>query len=169
MELSPYIHDFRVGLLAAAEANGEEARALADRLVAPVEAMSRLVLLEALSAAAAEITSDLAPGSVEVRLRGLDPEFVVTSPPVAARGEPDRGAGATAPSPAPEGDDGSMARTTLRLPEHLKQRVEDAAARDGLSVNAWLVRAVDDALNTRGAGRSSGPATAGQRLTGWAH
>ncbi|MFV2083259.1 hypothetical protein [Micromonospora sp. LOL_021] len=41
-----------------------------------------MTLLDALSAAADEITRDLAPGSVELRLRGRDPHFVVTALPV---------------------------------------------------------------------------------------
>src|SRR5882672_3316941 len=81
MNLTPYVDNLRRELAVAAEAGGEDARALAERLTAPLESTARLVLLEALSAAADEITRDLAPGSVEVRLRGRDPDFVVTAPP----------------------------------------------------------------------------------------
>ena len=70
----------------AAEGGGEAARALAERLVAPLDAAVRLALLDALAAAAQEITCELAPGSVEVRLRGRDPEFVVTTPTERAGG-----------------------------------------------------------------------------------
>ena len=80
MDLTRYINELQHQLEIAAEAGGEEAHALADRLTAPLEAATWLVLLEALSAAASEITRDLAPGSVDVRLRGRDPEFVVTLP-----------------------------------------------------------------------------------------
>src|SRR6266545_3868807 len=81
MDLTSYVDNLRRELAVAAEAGGEDARALAERLTAPLDAAARLALLEALSAAADEITRDLAPGSVEVRLRGRDPEFVVTAPP----------------------------------------------------------------------------------------
>src|SRR4051812_11286260 len=81
MNLTQYVNDLQRHLEVAAEARGEEAQALAERLIAPLDAAIRLVLLEALSAAADEITRELAPGSVDVRLRGRDPEFVVTSPP----------------------------------------------------------------------------------------
>jgi hypothetical protein len=80
MDLAPYVHDLQRHLAVAAEAGGEESRVVAERLSAPLEAATRLVLLEALSAAAGEITRELAPGSVDVRLRGRDPEFVVASP-----------------------------------------------------------------------------------------
>ena len=57
------------------------------------------MLLEALSDAAGEITRELAPGSVEVRLRGRDPEFVVTKAVTAAF--EDVAAVAATPSPSP--------------------------------------------------------------------
>src|SRR5664279_2328572 len=84
MDLAHYVNDLQHQLEVAAEAGGEQARVLAERLTAPLESATRLVLLEALSVAASEITRDLAPGSVDVRLRGRDPEFVVTQPPVSA-------------------------------------------------------------------------------------
>ena len=80
MDLTPYVDTLRRELAVAADAGGADARALAERLSAPLDSAARLVLLEALSAAAAEITRDLAPGSVDLRLRGREPSFVVTSP-----------------------------------------------------------------------------------------
>ncbi len=169
MDLTPYIEELRRQLVVAAEAGGEPARDLAERLSASLESATRLVLLDVLSAAANEVTRDFAPGSVEVRLRGRDPEFVVTSPPVHPPFE-----GATeshpAPPPAGEGDEGGTSRITLRLPEHLKLRIEEAAGAAGLSVNAWLVRAVAEAPQLLGRdARSARPGpTGGQRFTGWA-
>jgi len=81
MNLDTYVETLRRDLAVAAEAGGDEARALAERLSAPLESSIRLMLLEALSAAADEITCELAPGSVEVRLRSGEPEFVVATPP----------------------------------------------------------------------------------------
>ncbi|MFI8825087.1 hypothetical protein [Streptomyces sp. NPDC053431] len=159
MDLTPYVDHLRRELAVAADAGGEDARALAERLTAPLESAARLTLLNALSAASDEITRELAPGSVDVRLRGLDPEFVVTAPP--APELPDVGPGDLAPPMAPaapataaslpaDGDEGNTARINFRLPAHLKARVEDAAGQEGLSVNAWLVRAVATALETGG-------------------
>lgn len=164
MDLTPYIDNLRRELAVAAEAGGEDARGLAERLTAPLESAARLALLEALSAAAGEITRDLAPGSVEVRLRGRDPDFVVTSPP--AEDEPGSGpAAAVRPPEPPEPEEGGgTTRITLRLPEHLKPRIDEAAARMGLSVNAWLVRTASAALEP---GRSGPPAGMGRRYTGW--
>jgi hypothetical protein len=166
MDLTPYVDALREQLAVAAEAGGEQARELAERLTVPLESAIRLALLEALSAAADEITRDLAPGSVQVRLRRREPSFVVTLP---RTGRPfDEPAAQQAPPPAPEGDDGAMARINFRLNEHLKSRVEEAASQAGLSVNAWLVRAAAAALGSddqRGADRRS---SWGQhRYTGW--
>jgi hypothetical protein len=173
MDLGPYIEDIHRQLEIAAEAGGEDARALAERLVAPLDAAIRLALQDVLSAAAEEITVELAPGSVELRLRGRDPEFVVTPPPVDRSAEdvfegdetmPDR-----ATSVAP-GDEGTVSRINLRLPDHLKTRVEQAAGIERLSVNAWLVRAAAAALErTDAARRRERRAPQGaQRYTGWA-
>lgn len=173
MDLTPYVDHLRRELAVSAEAGGDEARALAERLSAPLESAARLTLLNVLSAAMGEVTRELAPGSVDVRLRGLDPEFVVTPPPAP---EPVREAQEAVAAPvaavpsAAEADDGAMVRINLRLPAHLKGRAESAAAAEGLSVNAWLVRAVSVSLD--GGGRASAPGRgkdAGGRggFTGW--
>ncbi|MER6910437.1 hypothetical protein ABT354_01990 [Streptomyces sp. NPDC000594] len=175
MDLTPYVDHLRHELAVAADAGGDEARALAQRLTAPLESAARLTLLNALSAAMDEVTRDLAPGSVDVRLRGLDPEFVVTAPP-GGEDHDDPGARRKAPAPAPpqpasaaEGDEGGTARINFRLPAHLKARVEDAASREGLSVNAWLVRAVAIALEPAGPGgpTARGGQRGGASYTGW--
>jgi hypothetical protein len=140
-----------------------------------------------LSAAADEITRDLAPGSVEVRLRGRDPDFVVTPPPAdrspeeapasslrsALAGAVEVAMGVRSPAPPvpPEADEGGgTSRITLRLPEHLKPRIDEAASRMGLSVNSWLVRAVSAALEPDDLGGRSGQGGGqqfGRRYTGW--
>ncbi|MER6118656.1 toxin-antitoxin system HicB family antitoxin [Streptomyces sp. NPDC001743] len=168
MDLTPYVDTLRRELAVAAEAGGDEARALAERLTAPLESATRLTLLHVLSAAMDEITRELAPGSVDVRLRGLDPDFVVTLPAT--------GSGAVEPAPAEplrnpgpaEGDEGGTARVNLRLPAHLKARAEEAATREGLSVNAWLVRAVSAAVDGGAGPRTTEKSqTLGQGYTGW--
>ncbi|WP_369226888.1 hypothetical protein AB5J52_40545 [Streptomyces sp. R39] len=167
MDLTPYVDTLRRELAVAADAGGEEARELAERLTAPLESATRLTLLNVLSDAMDEITRELAPGSVDVRLRGLDPDFVVIPPPVDAPAEPAPPAEPLAPAPA-DGDEGGTARVNLRLPAYLKTRAEEAASREGLSVNAWLVRAVSAAVD----GGTQPPTpqrtrTVGQSFTGW--
>ncbi|RLP94605.1 MULTISPECIES: hypothetical protein [unclassified Micromonospora] len=173
MDLKPYVENLRNEFAVAAEGVDAEGRALAERLSTQLEAATRLTLLEALSDAADEITRELAPGSVHVRLRGREPDFVVTpaSPPAGGAGEDAGPSVLPAPVLAPGGDDGGTSRINLRLPDHLKASVEDAAGRAGLSVNAWLVRAVAGAI---GAGDPDRRPTrrveprSGQHFTGWA-
>jgi hypothetical protein len=163
MHLQPFIDDVREQLLIAAESSGEASRAAAERMTATIDSTLRLALLEAVSAAADEITVDLAPGSAEVRLRGRDPEFVVTLP---ADQEAAREPIAPRAQPVAETHDSGNARITLRLSELLKARLAQAAGREGLSVNAWLVRVLTAA--TDATGTPAAPAsTSGQAFTGW--
>lgn len=165
MELSAYVDRLRDELLTAARAGGDDAKALAERLLGPLDSATRLVMLEAMSAAADEITRDLAPGSVEVRLRGQNPTFVVTPPPAEA-GFEDSTPSRSPLAAVPADDEGGTSRINLRLPDSLKLRVEGAAEKEGLSVNAWLVRAVAGALepDDRDSRRSQ---RGRQSYTGW--
>jgi hypothetical protein len=165
MILATHVSNLQNRLAIAAEAGGDEARDLAARLTASLESAIRLEILDALSAAADEITRELAPGSVDVRLRGGEPEFVVVPPP-----SEDQFSDMAPAQTSPAGDEpadteeGGVARLNLRLPETLKSRIEDAAAAEGLSLNAWLVRSASASLDSVGPRR--GP-TGGDRFTGW--
>jgi hypothetical protein len=167
MDLTENIEGIRRQFAAAAEAGGEEAKAQAERLFAPLESALRLALQDALVAAAEEITCELAPGSVELRLRGRQPEFVVNLP--SSELPSDEGEVHVSGLASPDGDVGATARINLRLPEHLKVRVDEVAAGEGLSVNTWLVRALGAALERSGSARGQGrrPPTGSQRYTGW--
>ena len=175
MELNTYVDKLRDQLAVAAAAGGDDARLLAERLIAPLDSAVRLMLLDVLAAAAAEITRELAPGSVELRLRGSEPEFVV-APALDAADAGDRGDAPNAPgswlgpdaASATPGE-GGIARINLRLPDQLKSQVEQAAERDGLSTNAWLVRAAAAAVDRERPGlrREQPGARGGQRYTGW--
>jgi hypothetical protein len=133
------------------------------------------MVLGVLSDVASEITSEIAPGSVDVMLRGRDPHLVVVRPET-SRPDPAAPAGpATNPMPASPDpavpadplDDAVTSRTTLRLPDRLKARVEQAAAEAGVSVNSWLVRAIAAGLE-REVHRAPRRDTKGDSFTGWA-
>lgn len=142
MELAPYVEALRRDLAAAAAPAGPDIVQAADLLGAALEASARMGLLEALSDAAAEITTKLNQASVEVRLRGREAQFVVTETTPADVTPP-----LTSSTPPPETETGDITRMTLRLPEALKEAVERAAAAEGTSVNAWLVRAVTSVVS----------------------
>lgn len=157
-------------LALAAEGDKDEERRAAQRLLASLDDTVRLMLLDVLAAAAAEMTRELAPASVELRLREGEPEFVVATPPgaPARQGQGDPAPIEEAPAGDPAAGEGAQARINLRLPEQLKTRVEQAAEQEGLSINAWLVRAVGAVVER---GRSGGGETrssqGGRRYTGW--
>ena len=170
MDLTGYVETLRNELAMAAATGGDEALQLAERLTGPLDAAARLVIQEALSDAAQEITRDLAPGSVELRLRGRALEFVVM--PAPALGAADREPAYQAPSPAREVEgvgEGGTSRISFRPPEELKARIEDAAEREGLSVNTFLVRTLSAALDParRPPSSHSTDMRGGERLRGW--
>lgn len=156
MNLSPYVEALRHDLAAAAAAGGPEVSRAAELLAGALDPAARMALIEVLSAAADELTTALPQAAVEVRLRGREPELVITATDV----EPER---QPTPGPAADADEGTS-RITLRLPDTLKSGAEEAAAREGVSVNAWLVRAVSAALSPGTRRGRSGP----QRFTGYA-
>lgn len=147
MDLSPYVEALQHELTAAASAGTEETRRAAGQLGAALDSSVRLMIMDVLSQAADEITAALPNGTVEVRLRGRDPEIVVNqAEPVAGPLE----------AVTVESDAGNV-RVTLRLPEPLKNAVEAAATRGAVSVNSWLVRAVKQTLDTRPTAASAAP------------
>ncbi|BDB43540.1 MULTISPECIES: histidine kinase [Mycobacterium] len=154
MDLQPYVDVVRHELTLAAAAAGPDAQQLAERLSAPLDSALRLALLEALSSATEEISGELGSGSVEVRLRGRDPEFVVDVPDDSA--EP-------AEPLVYDEDGGATWRITLRLPEGLRAPVEAAARRDGTSLNGWLVRVAAKASQ----GPNHHARKNSHRVTGW--
>ena len=145
MNLTIVIDSLKEELTATAELGDERAVLVGRRLADTLAANLRLRLLDVLSQAALELSSRLPSGHVEVRLAGQEPELVFVD---------------EEPEPGTVGEDLS-ARITLRLPEGLKGSVEAAAAREGVSVNTWLVRALARAVEQRPR------QTPGRRLSGW--
>jgi hypothetical protein len=135
MDIAPYADRLRADLVQTAAAGDDHVRAAAERLASALDPALRLALMEVLSEAAAEITSAMRTGSVEARLHGRAIDFAVVAP---------------APAPAPaaaeaddaEEDEGVLARLTLRLPESVKNRAEELAAKSGQSLNTWVVQAL---------------------------
>lgn len=150
MEITIHVDAIRSELAVAASLGGEAVAEAGRRLADAVGPAVRLQLLDVLGQAALSLNGQLSSGHVEVRLAGREPDLVFVAEPVAPE-EP----------PAP-GDDLS-ARITLRLPEALKGHIETAANREGVSTNAWVVRALARALEPR-----SGARRTGNRLQGFA-
>jgi HicB family len=149
MQLQRFIEALKADLSAVAELGDEGTVEAAGRLVVTLQSSIGLRLLDALSEAALELNEKLPSGHVEVRLAGQDPELVFVSD------EPEAAPAA--------GDEAHTARITLRLPEGLKGMLEEAAAREGVSVNTWIVRALSRAGSAAPAATQSR-----NRLTGYA-
>ncbi len=166
MDLSEYAESLRRELTSITRFAGEDIARAAEMISETLDSSIRLALLDVLSAAAEEITADLDGATIDVRLTGTQPEFVVT----VARGAEDAG-----PELAEPGDEAGSARVTLRISESLKARVEAAAMATGMSVNAWLVRTISRALEkppgsagTRSTSPPPGRRSTGKRYTGFA-
>ncbi len=151
MDITPYIDSLRRDLVAAAESAGDETRRAAERLTYALDPSVRLALMEAISQAAAEITAEMPAGSVDVRLNGRELDFVVQAATMAPP-TPTPPAPPAAPTVEDGDEEGTVARITLRMPEAVKVRAEEMAARSGHSLNTWLVNVVrsatrDNAIN----------------------
>ncbi|MDX6307281.1 MAG: hypothetical protein QOI06_327 [Nocardioidaceae bacterium] len=173
MDITHFVEELRRDLNVAAQAGGEEIRAAAERLSMALESSVRLTLMDALSQAASEITNELQGTSVEVRLKGREPVFVVV------------GAATEAPAPSEEpaesaedfgfDEDEPVARITLRLPESLKTRAEEMAGKRGQSLNTWLVNATRAAASITinlsstgfGPGAPGRNRSSNKRIQGW--
>jgi hypothetical protein len=157
MDLTPYLESVRAGVANASALADEHTQQVAGRLGTAIESSTRLALIQALSDAAGTISADLAPSSVELRMVGEDPEFVVSVQTDEA--EPTL---LLPPESEPEGEtteaeEEPVARITLRLPQSVKARVDEMASSEGISTNAWLIRAVMDALADRSGSRPEWP------------
>ena len=150
MDLTPYVQTVRDSVTSAASLADDHTREVAERLGGSIESSTRLALIAALADATSTISAELAPSSVEVRMVGQDPELVVSVPK--GQDEPTvLQPPTTDPEPTDEDllidlDDEPVARISLRLPQSVKTKVDEVAAADGISTNAWLTRAVMDAL-----------------------
>ena len=142
MDITPYVERLRHDLSQAAAAGDEQVRDAAERLTLALDPSMRLALMEALSQAAAEITTEMRAGSVDVRLTGRELEFVVEhpAPPATTQASP-----AQSPDSDDDEDDGATARITLRLPESVKTKAEELAAKTGSSLNTWIVNVLRSA------------------------
>ena len=173
MDITGYVDHLRADLAAVAASGGDAMVEAAERLSTSLDAAVRMALLEALSDAAAEITAALDGTTVEVRLRGRDPDLVVTvedpTPDVDAS-EPFAGSGPSSPGASVSDDDGDdvVARITLRIPESVKQRAEAAATSVRQSLNTWLVDAVRAAADGEPPPPPHAARHAGKHLSGWA-
>jgi hypothetical protein len=150
MKMSLVVDGLRSDVAAVGELGDETVAEVAERIA---DLLGRSVpgrVLDLLSDAAAELTAALPDGRVDIRVAGDDVDMTYV--------EDDIG------STAPVGDgDELSARITLRLGEGLKSRLEESAAAEGVSVNTFIVRALERGMSSN-RGRN---ARVGNRLHGY--
>lgn len=151
MELDKHTASLRADLLAAASLGDEHTRKTAEALANAAQASARLMLLEAISEFADEISDRIDGYTVHVKLSGnVATADVIREVVEEAEEVADGPAGAAAPGsdeyPTMDEVAGEMRRVTLRMVEHVKERAEQAASTNGVSLNSWLSQAVQDAL-----------------------
>jgi hypothetical protein len=147
MKMSLAIEGLRSNVVAVGELGDETVAEVADRIAAVLSRSASSRILDLLSEAAAELSSELPEGRVEIRLIGDDVAFVYVDERASA--------------PEPEAE--LSARVTLRLSDQLKARVEESAGREGLSVNSWILRTLERGTSTAKARSGRG----GTRLRGY--
>ena len=151
METAQFVEALQQVLRDLARIGGDELVEAARRLEGAVRQAATLRLIDVLTQAALELSEQLPDGHVDVRIAGQEPKLVFVEEQAAEQ----------APQAAAPAED-EQARITLRLPESLKAAIEAAAAADNVSVNAWLVRALQRAVSSPG-GRAQ---RSGKRITG---
>ena len=155
MDLTPHLEAVRADLESLAD---EQTQAGLERLARAVEPAMQLRLLDVLGEAALELSEQLPSGHAEVRVAARDARLVYVSETSSQRDVME----------TEDDDEGATSRLTLRMPEALKTKVEQAAVKEGLSVNAWLVRTISHGFEGRRIEIEFGKSKRGSRVTGWA-
>ena len=127
MKMSLVVDGLRSDVVAVGELGDEVVGQVAERIA---DVLGRSVpgrILDVLSDAAAELTSTLPGGRVDVRVAGDDVDLTYVE---------------DEPGPTEEYDEQS-ARISLRLGDGLKARLEAGAAAEGVSVNTFIVRVLE--------------------------
>jgi len=170
MEAARFVDAIRNELARLAALGDDRLAALTERLAVALEGPLVLQLAEAAATWAAEASAQLPDGGLVARF--ADGRVDVLYLPYDEDPAHDEKPPPADPAPPAEGEDLS-ARITLRLPAGLKERVDRAAATEGVSTNAWVLRALAEALapdsprGPRAWSRLPRPPGGRRRLTGY--
>jgi predicted HicB family RNase H-like nuclease len=148
MKMSLVVDGLRSDVEAVGELGDNAVAEVAERIAAVLARSAQSRILDLLSDAAAEVSAELPGGRVELRVAGDDVDLAYV--------EDER-------VPSGEADTDLSARITLRLGEGLKTRVEEDAANEGVSVNAFIVRTLERGISMQRSRSHRG----GTRLRGY--
>ncbi|HXN61683.1 MAG TPA: toxin-antitoxin system HicB family antitoxin [Acidimicrobiales bacterium] len=150
MKMSLVVDGLRADVAAVGELGDDVVADVAERIAGVLTRSVPGWVLDLLSEATAELSSELPGGRVEIRVTGDDVDLTYV---------------ADEPAPAGEDDGDLSARITLRLAEGLKTRVEQGAGEEGVSVNTYILRTLERGTAQRA--RNSGGSRGGTRLRGY--
>ena len=160
MHVDAYTETLRRTLVETSSLGDDRTQEVAHSLTVALDPALRLVALQMLTDTADELNGELDGAHVAVVMDGATPHLLVTQADRSDEREQDHVTGpnrhAETPVHAvPEVEEGPEVRTTLRLPESLKQQIDAAARMQGRSVNAWLVEAARGALSEQSSASGS--------------
>ncbi len=146
--MSLVVDGLRSDVVAVGELGDDAVAEAAERIAAVLARSVPSRIFDLLSDAAAELSAELPEGRIEIRVAGDDVRLDYVED-----------------EHVPDGDaDGDVpARITLRLGEGLKARVEEGAASEGISVNAFIVRTLERGTSAQRSRNRRG----GNRLRGY--
>lgn len=157
MDIDPPLRRVHEQLQASAALGDDSARQAAQMLSVSLDPALRLAIQDVLAQLAADISAEIAPGRIDLALRGSSLDVQVVTPPMPTDPEPE-------PEPVADPEpEGPSTRVTFRPPQQLKDRLEQEASAEGLSLNAYLVRALSQHLD----GLRAGADPRGRRPQSW--
>ena len=134
MQLSHAITNLESAVETQLRVAGPEIAEAGTQLMAALRPAITQSMMEVVSMAVTEISSQLETQTIDIRLVDGDPELVVNDDP-----------SAVPPPPTPGDGDVDEARITVRLPGYLKDLIANEAESAGDSINSYVV----DLLNSK--------------------
>lgn len=124
---------------------GAEIAEAGTHLMAALMPAINQTMMDVVSMAVAEISSQLDTQTIDIKLVDGDPELVVNEDHAAVRPPP--------PPPPPGSGEVDEARITVRLPSYLKDLISNEAESVGDSINSYVVDVLSNKARTK---RSTG-------------
>jgi hypothetical protein len=148
MQLSHAITNLETAVETQLRVAGPEIAEAGTQLMAALRPAINQTMMEVVTMAVAEISSQLESHAIDIKLVEGDPELVVRE---------DMSAVPPPPPPTPPGsEEDSEARITVRLPGYLKDLISVEAESAGDSINSYVVELLSNKARRR---RSSGTQT----------
>jgi hypothetical protein len=140
MQLSHAITNLETAVETQLRVAGPEIAEAGTHLMAALKPAITQAMMEVVTMAVTEISSQLDTQTIDIKLVDGDPELVVSDDPTA--GSP--------PPPPPDFDEVGEARITVRLPGYLKDLITNEAEVSGDSVNSYVVDLLSSKARRKG-------------------